>query len=280
MTDESIDEETSGQNGESSKSPRGRAWRSYRRKRPLYKRIKRRLNEVLKIRRIVRALFLPLLLIGFAQISIKNGVLLDTNGEASLLSTHQNNSVSRSSLPESEESDIESSKIAVARSKLLVEQKIDTHDEELLAAKIQLSSAWPTQDPGLSTSNYEVSAQNSNPSREIKSPISTLETKRERSMISTTYVVNEGGSLWRTGRRFIDDAVVLDKLIDNLASNGMDVRKVRAGLEFIVNDLGSRGRIVIVNDGTDSYESHIHDGKVVTSRQRQADNASRVNQPG
>ncbi len=92
-----------------------------------------------------------------------------------------------------------------------------------------------------------------------------------RSLRKTTiYVVNEGGSLWRTGKRFIDDVVLLDKLIDNLADSGMDVRSVRAGVEFVVNDLGSDGLRVVVDDGGDTYESHIVKDSVTTSVRRQA----------
>ena len=81
-------------------------------------------------------------------------------------------------------------------------------------------------------------------------------------------MVNEGGSLWRTGKRFIDDDVLLDKLIDNLAENGMDVRNVRAGLEILVSDLGSEGLLVSIEAGGDTYESRILNEDVQTRKRR------------
>ncbi len=86
-----------------------------------------------------------------------------------------------------------------------------------------------------------------------------------------TYVVNEGGSLWRTGKRFIDDEVVLDRLLDKLADKGMNVRTVSAGMAFIVEDLERAGLLVVFNDGNHKYTSHIFEGSVATLMQSQAE---------
>lgn len=86
-----------------------------------------------------------------------------------------------------------------------------------------------------------------------------------------TYVVNEGGSLWRTGKRFIDDEVVLDRLIDKLADKGMNVRSVSAGVAFVVEDLGNAGLLVVFNDDDKKYTSHIFEGSVATLAQPQAE---------
>ena len=86
----------------------------------------------------------------------------------------------------------------------------------------------------------------------------------------TTHVVPEGGSLWRTGKQFIDDEALLDTLIDNLAERGMDVSNVRAGTQFQVLDLGSKGLIVVIEADGNTYQSRVHEDEVVTSRRRVA----------
>lgn len=96
---------------------------------------------------------------------------------------------------------------------------------------------------------------------------------------SGVYAVNEGGSLWRTARRFIDDNVLLDKLIDSLEQSGMDMRRIRPGVEFVVNDLGNGRLLITVEDRGEVYESLIEAGNVTTSIQSQtpfADEPSRT----
>ena len=86
----------------------------------------------------------------------------------------------------------------------------------------------------------------------------------------TTHVVPEGGSLWRTGKQFINDDSLLDTLIDNLAERGMDVSNVRAGTQFTVLDLGAEGLIVVIEAGGNTYQSRIYEDEVVTSRRSAA----------
>jgi len=95
----------------------------------------------------------------------------------------------------------------------------------------------------------------------------TIETNDSLSNVGQTsvYAINEGGSVWRTARRFIDDAVLLDKLIDSLEENGMDVRRIRPGVEFVVKDMGSEGLLVTVEDRGEVYQSRIFAGSVTTS---------------
>lgn len=88
---------------------------------------------------------------------------------------------------------------------------------------------------------------------------------RVRSSTPRSYVVNEGGSLWRTGRRFIKDEALLDAFIDSLAANGMDVRNVPVGFTFIVDDLGADGLLVVSERSGDSFATHIFDDNVITA---------------
>ena len=83
----------------------------------------------------------------------------------------------------------------------------------------------------------------------------------------TIYVVPEGSSLWRTGIQFIDDTLLLDNLIDNLAERGVKVRNVGAGTYFIVNKLGREGLLVVIEADGNTYESHVYEDHVVTSSQ-------------
>jgi len=80
-----------------------------------------------------------------------------------------------------------------------------------------------------------------------------------------SYVVNEGGSLWRTGRRFIKDEGLLDAFIDSLAANGMDVRHVPAGFTFVVDDLGADGMLVVSERSGETFATHIYDDNVITA---------------
>ena len=100
------------------------------------------------------------------------------------------------------------------------------------------------------------------------SPEQGLHSAKQIVGTQTIYVVPEGSSLWRTGIRFIDDEVLLDKLIDNLAEHGMKVRNVSAGAHFIVNDLGSEGLLVEIEANGNTYESRVYKDDVVTSSLR------------
>ena len=84
----------------------------------------------------------------------------------------------------------------------------------------------------------------------------------------TTYEVPEGGSLWRTGKQFIADEILLDQLIDNLEERGMEVSKVRAGEQFLVSDRGSEGLLVVIEVEGSTYESRVYESDVVTSLRR------------
>ena len=101
---------------------------------------------------------------------------------------------------------------------------------------------------------------------------STVQPAEEPVSRFTVYEVPEGGSLWRTGKRFITDEVLLDKLIDNLAAQGMDVGSVRAGDQFLVSDLGPEGLLVVIESGGRTYESRVFENDVITTMRRAATN--------
>lgn len=80
-----------------------------------------------------------------------------------------------------------------------------------------------------------------------------------------TYRVSEGSSLWETGKQFIDDAAVLNELIDDLATSGIDVLNVRPGVVFVVSKLGEQDLLVIVDIAGNRYKSRIIQSTVTTS---------------
>jgi len=100
----------------------------------------------------------------------------------------------------------------------------------------------------------------------------TVESAKKNVSQFTVYEVSQGGSLWRTGKRFIDDEALLDKLIDNLAAQGMDVGSVRAGDHFLVSDQGPKGLLVVIDSGDSVYESRVFDNDVITTIGRSATN--------
>lgn len=82
--------------------------------------------------------------------------------------------------------------------------------------------------------------------------------------------VVEGGSLWRTVLPVIDDAVVLDKLIDSLSASGMDVGSVRAGDELVADAAVATGYRLRIDTRDETYVSRIAGGKIVTAAYRRA----------
>lgn len=202
--------------------------RSSRRKRSFRSTIRHNLNKMLQTRKLFRAGFVLLPLAGFIHVSLVNDVLGPKNQEFDSMTSVVSN-----------ESSVESDVAMLNRTRFAPGWSDD------------LPVVVPDRAPYARKNDELVPTDTAAIGHSFKK--------------STTYVVNEGGSLWRTGRRFIDDEVLLDKLIDNLSESGMNVRSVSAGMEFIVNDLGSEGLLVVVEDGGDTYESRIVESNVTSS---------------
>lgn len=212
-------------------SPRGS-----RRKRSLRSTIRHHLNKMLRTRKIFRAGFVLLPLAGFIHVSLVNDVLGAKDRESGSI-MNVRSVVGNDGSMGSDAGVLNHTRSAPGLSDDL---SVATLDE---APAVPANAELIASDTAANGSNFQK---------------------------TTTYVVNEGGSLWRTGKRFIDDEVLLDNLIDNLSESGMNVRSVSAGVEFIVNDLGSKGLLVVVEDGGDTYESRIVKDRVTSSVRRQA----------
>ena len=139
----------------------------------------------------------------------------------------------------------------------------------LMSVKEAMSSnASSSQDPDPGTSTRSAIPLSTNVLALVNGDDSTKQGSHSAKQVMNTqtiYVVPEGSSLWRTGILFIDDEVLLDKLIDNLAERGMKVRNVSAGVHFIVNDLGSEGVLVVTETDGNTYESRVYKDDVVTN---------------
>ena len=239
-----------------------------RRKLSLIWTFRRRLDKMLRTRQLFRIGFALLPLAGFIYVSQMN----DVGGPDEDAS---------SSIP-SERSSVNSDRLTGSDTEALKSLSFypDLPDDRLAGAPTNAqpavsvtrqASTWPTGDPGASKLLPD-GADGAPVDRTTGEPRATGKTATGSDFKkTTTYAVNEGGSLWRTGKRFIDDEVLLDELIDNLADSGMDVRSVRPGVEFIVNDLGSEGLLVLIDESDYTYESHILGESVTTSVRRQAE---------
>jgi hypothetical protein len=239
--------------------------------------IYRKLDKILRLRRIFRAGIVLLPLAGFIHVSLINDVF-GPDELVSDSSTSDSGDVNRDDFAGSDAGMLEPDRLPPGPN--VNRLAVAPTNTRPVVSVTRLASTWSTADPGLSRpvsagadgmkveDVADVAAADGANDALLESDMAAIGRSFGR---TTTYVVNEGGSLWRTGKRFIDDDVLLDKLIDNLAESGMDVRSVRAGLEFIVKDFGTEGRIVIVDDDGDTYESHIIGDSVTTSSVRHQD---------
>lgn len=274
MTVISSDPETPVSDAGADKTRQRRTQQSSRRQRSLRCTNRRNLDQMLGKQQIFRAGLVLLPLAGFLHISLTNDVLGPDNGASDSI-TSEHSSVNRDSLTGSDEGMLKHTRFDSGTS--------DDHpavaptNARPTVSVTRLASAWSTGDPGLSRLSPERADgadgdEGAMGSRAKVEPLTSDAAATGRSFgRPTIYVVNEGGSLWRTGKRFIDDEVLLDKMIDILAESGMEVRSVSAGVEFIVNDLGSEGLLVVVYDGNDSFESQIFEDSVTASARRQAE---------
>lgn len=284
MSEISKDSELPGQETDSNSKANHRPHRILRRKRTLLSTINYRLDRMLRTRNVFRSGSVLLLLGGFLLVSHNNDVLSPNDRESYPVSS-AGYRITKDDLTTSESGILaqDSETLAPAR----MEPEVNDHrssvetanvsatltapqvPNKLTEAEIQLP--MPSSDSVVSSSTVSASATEATKvSAEDEAMTLAITASSEGGMKSDTYVVNEGGSLWRTGRRFINDDVLLDKLIDNLSDSGMNVRSVRPGVEFVVNDLGSNGLLVVVEQGGDTYETHIVRDGVSSSVRRQA----------
>ena len=270
MTDISSNLESPALDAGSGRTCKHRSHRSLRRKRSLFSTIKHHLDQMLRTRKIFRAGFVLLPLAGFLQVSHMNDVLVPHDKASDAITSEQrvvNNGGSTAS-------DAETLKNPRSVPDLFDDRPVVAPTNVMTFVSVtQLASAWSTGDLRswrLSPDESDIPEAASAGSTNAEPMISDTATTGGSFRKTNAYVVNEGGSLWRTGKRFIDDEVLLDKLIDNLSESGMDVRSVSAGVEFIVNDLGSKGLLVVVEDDGDTYESRIVKDSVTSSVRPQA----------
>ena len=100
----------------------------------------------------------------------------------------------------------------------------------------------------------------------------SLEALRERGVAferPVAHELGEGDSLWRLLRRVVtDDAVLLDRLVDQLAASGMRVDAVRAGREVVVDGGAADGRRLRIDDGDTVYVGRVDGRRVTTAAHR------------
>ena len=254
---------------DSSSKAKRRSNRMLRRRRSSLSTINQHLDRILRTRNVFRAGAVLLPLAGFLLVSHNNGVFASDDSKFGAVTSEVdlvNNDGSTASVPGT-----------LADTSLALERSDDRSAGELADVRapasfsmVQLAYNGSVTDLISSGLSFTGAAEATTGSTRDKATTTTITTTAQSENKSNTYVVNEGGSLWRTGRRFIDDEVLLDKLIDNLSESGMNVRSVRPGVEFIVNDLGSKGMLVVVEQDGDTYESHIVRNNVTLSVRRQA----------
>lgn len=242
--------------------------RNTRRSRSSHRSVKRRLVKALQARHLFRIGLVLLPLIGFVYVSWVNDVLSPSakSPAATYLVKDWQNGVYNNSTLSPRIDRLEDEENRINHGYALASWVTRTIDEPLVSAFVAQSSERLPEN---------ITAPVIVPERALAKPdgvsSSNLEPDRAVDTLhnSTIYVVNEGGSLWRTGKRFIDDEIKLDRLIDDLAQSGMNVRNVKAGVQLIVEDLGSQGMRVAVNHEDGFYESHLIEDRVTTTMREQ-----------
>lgn len=240
-----------------------------RRKRSLLSRINQRLNRILRTRNVFRVGYVLLPLVGFLLVSQNNGVLAPDDSKSDTMSS-EGHLVHNDGSTASDPGTLADTSLALELSdyRSVVEPTDAWAPASFSIAQLAYDgSVIDLESSGLTSDSAAEATAGSTKDKALTTVINATGQSDNK---SNTYVVNEGGSLWRTGKRFIDDEVLLDKLIDNLSESGMNVRSVRPGVELVVNDLGSKGMLVVVEQGGDTYESHIVRDSVSSSLRRQA----------
>lgn len=253
--------------------------RSMRRKRSMRRTVGRQFDQMLQSRHLIPVGLGLLLLAGFVYVSLVNEVF-SSKEETAYVTASARNPVERNrlSVPNAEVPELTrffpdpvkvlSDPGQIASESVQDTQRLAVTDGSSTVSVTPLASAWlPGDFDSLTLLPDQAGASTKLIADQATEELNhSLNDGNSAALASSgTYAVNEGGSLWRTARRFIDDVALIDGLIDNLELNGMDVRSVRPGVAFVVEDLGNDGMLVTVDNRGTTYESRIVGGRVITS---------------